>query len=123
MKCRSTAGFAHDCASSRALPEARNREGVPLAPVFPCPSDLETDLVEKRSNALVCELVTIFGVNGFAWHEVKIKVRIFDTYILLLHALEVHLDPRLNAIPEHAMTEARGVKVGPQFSIKAMQNV
>jgi hypothetical protein len=62
-------------------------------------------------------------VNGFAWHEVKIKVRVLDTYILLLRALEVHLDPRLNGIPKHAMTEASGVKVGPQFSIEAMQDV
>jgi hypothetical protein len=110
-------------ASSQALPEARKREGVPTATVFPCPSDLKTDLFEKPSNAQVCELVTIFGVNGFAWHEVKIKVRVLDTYILLLRALEVHLDPRLNGIPKHAMTEASGVKVSPQFSIKTMQNV
>jgi hypothetical protein len=62
-------------------------------------------------------------VNGFALHEVKIKVRVLDTYALLLHALEVHLDPRLNGIPKCAMTEASGVKIGPQFSIKAMQDV
>jgi hypothetical protein len=30
---------------------------------------------------LVCELVTILGVNGFALHEVKIKVRVLDTYM------------------------------------------
>jgi hypothetical protein len=102
-------------ASPRALPEARKREGVPTATVFPCPSDLKTDLVEKASNALVCELVTILGVNGFAWQEVKIKVRVLDTYILLLRALEVHLDPRLNGIPKHAMTKASGVKVGPRL--------
>jgi hypothetical protein len=62
-------------------------------------------------------------VNGFALHEVKIKVRALDTYALLLHALEAHLDPRLNGIPKRAMTEASGVKVGPQFFIKAMQHV
>jgi hypothetical protein len=62
-------------------------------------------------------------VNGFAGHEVKIKVRVQDTYILLLHALKVHLDPRLSGIPKHTMTEAAGVKVGPQFSIEAMQDV
>jgi len=77
-------------ASSKALLEARKREGVPTASVFPCPSDLKTDLFKKALNALVCELVTILGVNGFAWHEVKIKVRVLDTYILLLHALEVY---------------------------------
>ena len=68
----------------------------------PCsmPPDLKTDPFEKASNAMVCELVTILGVNGFARHEVKIKVREFDAYILLLRALEVHLDPRLNAIPK-----------------------
>ena len=108
---------------SQALPEARKREGVPTATVFPCPSDLKTDLFEKASNALVCELITILGVNGFAPHEVKIKVRVLDAYILLLRALEVHLDPRLNGIPKRAMTETSGVEVGPQFSIKAMQNV
>ena len=55
--------------------------------------------------------------------EVKIKVRVLDTYALLLRALEVHLDARLNGVPKRAMTEARGVKVGPQFSIEAMQDV
>ncbi|MGA8671001.1 MAG: hypothetical protein WB679_14050 [Terracidiphilus sp.] len=58
-------------------------------------------------NALVCELIAILGVNGFASHEVKIKVRVLDPYILLLCALKVHLDPRLNGIPKHTMTEAR----------------
>jgi len=110
-------------ASSKALLEARKREGVPTATVFPCPSDLKADLFEKPLNAQVCELITILGVHGFAWHEVKIKVRVLDNYILLLRALEVHLDPRLNGIPKRAMSETSGVKVGPQFSIKAMQNV
>jgi hypothetical protein len=96
---------------SQALPEAPKRQGVPPAAVFPCPSDLKTDLFEKASNALVCELVTIFGVNGFASHEVNIKVRVLDAYMLLLRALEVHLDPRLNRIPKRTMTEASGVKV------------
>jgi hypothetical protein len=63
------------------------------------------------SNALVYELVTIFGVTGFASPEVNIKVRVLDAYTLLLRALEVHLDPRLNKIPKRAMTEASGVKV------------
>jgi hypothetical protein len=72
---------------------------------------LKTDISEKRSNAPVCELVTIFGVNGFAPHEVNIKVRVLDAYMLVLRALEVHLDPRLNGIPERAMAEATGVKV------------
>ena len=35
--------------------EARKREGVPTATVFPCHSDLETDLFEKAPNALVCD--------------------------------------------------------------------
>jgi hypothetical protein len=56
---------------------------------------------------MVCELVTILGVNGFARHEVKIKVREFDAYILLLRALEVHLDPRLNAIPKGHVPSGR----------------
>jgi hypothetical protein len=62
-------------------------------------------------------------VNGFAWHEVKIKVHVLDTYILLFRALKVHLDPRLSGIPKHTMTEATAVKVCPQFSIQAMQDV
>jgi hypothetical protein len=62
-------------------------------------------------------------VNRFALHELKIKVRVLDTYALPLHALELHLDPRLSGIPERAMTEASGVKVGPEFSVKAMQDV
>ena len=86
-------------------------------------SDLKTDFLEKASNALVRELVTILGVNGFASHEVKIEIRVLDTYILLLRALEVHLDPRLGGIPPHAMTEASAVKVRPQFPIEAMQDV
>ncbi len=100
-------------APRRALSEARKRDGVPTATVFPRPSNLKTDISEKHSNALVCELITILGVNGFAGHEVKIKVRVLDTYILLLRAFEVHLDPRLDGIPKHAMTEASGGKVGP----------
>src|SRR5450755_3858256 len=75
------------------------------ATVFPCPSDLKTDLFEKPSNALVCELVTIFGVNGFAWHEVKIKILVLDTYILLLRALEVHLDPVERQLPGHILLD------------------
>jgi hypothetical protein len=62
-------------------------------------------------------------VNGFASHEVNIKVRVLDAHMLLLRALEAHLDPRLNRIPQHAMTEASGVKVSSQFPIKAMQYV
>jgi hypothetical protein len=54
----------------QALPEARKRESVPTATAFPCPSDLKTDLFEKALNALVSELITILGVNGFPWHEV-----------------------------------------------------
>ena len=46
-----------------------------------------------------------------------------DTYILLSRALEMHLDPTLNGIPNRAMPETGGVKVSPQFSIEAMQNV
>jgi hypothetical protein len=112
MKCRVTGAFRSQLpASSQSLPEARKREGVPTPTVFPCPSDPKTGVSEKGSNAPVRELVTIFGVNGFPWHEVKIKVRVLDAYILRLHALEVHLDPRLNGIPQHAMTEASGVKV------------
>ena len=63
-------------------------------------------------NAPVCELVTILGVNSFALHELKVKVCVLNTYMLLLRTLEVHLDPRLNGIPKRAMTEASGVKVG-----------
>src|SRR5579863_9202383 len=106
--------------SFQALAEAPKRKGVPTATVFPRPSNLETNLFEQATNALVCELVTILGVNGFALHEVKIKVRLLDTYILLLPALEVHLDPSLIGIPKRAMTEAGGVKVSSQFSVKAM---
>lgn len=50
---------------SQALPETRKREGVPTTTVFPCPSGLKTGISEKRSNAPVCELVTILGANGF----------------------------------------------------------
>lgn len=35
--------------------EARKREGIPTASVFPCRSELETDLFKKASNALVCD--------------------------------------------------------------------
>jgi hypothetical protein len=98
-------------ASSKVLPEAPKRKGVPTATIFPCPSDLKTDLFEQATNALVCEHVTIFGVNGFASHEVNIKVRVLDACMLLLRALDVHLDPRLNRIPKCAMTEAGGIKV------------
>ena len=96
-----------------ALPEARKRDGVPTVTVFPCPSNLKTGSLKKHPNTFVCELITILGVNGFAWHEVKIKFRMFDPYILVLRALEVHLDPRLDGIPKRAMTEASGVKVSP----------
>jgi hypothetical protein len=124
MKCRVTGAFRSQLpASSQALPEARKREGVPTPTVFPCPSDPKTGVSEKGSNAPVRELVTILGVNGFASHEVKIEARVLDAYMLHLRALEVHLDPRLDGIPKRTMTEASGVKVGPQFSIEAMQNV
>jgi hypothetical protein len=96
---------------SQALAEAGKREGVPTATVFPCSSDLKTDLFEQATNALVRELITIFGVNGFASNEMNIKVCALDAYMLLSRALEVHLDPRLTGIPKHAMTEASGVKV------------
>jgi|ERR1700722_763937 hypothetical protein len=97
--------------ASQALPETPKRKCVPTATVFPCSSDVKTDLFEQATNALVGELVTILGVNGFASHEVKIKVRLLDTYVLFLRALEVHLDPRLSRIPKRAMTEASGVKI------------
>src|SRR5271165_3661879 len=104
MKCTSDLRISISIdASSKALPEAGE--------------------CEKLTNAPVWELVTILGVNGFASHEVNVKARVLDSYMLLLRALEVHLDPRLNGIPQHAMTEAIGVKVGSQFSIEAMQDV
>jgi hypothetical protein len=109
--------------SSKALPEPCKREGVPTATILPCFSDLEIDLIEKASNGPICEFITILGVNGFAWDEVNIKARVLDIYILLLRALEVHLDPRLIGIPKHSMTETSDLKVGPEFSIKTMQNV
>ncbi len=46
-------------------------------------------------------------MNRFASHEVKIKFCKLDTYILLLRTLKVHLDPRLDGIPKHAMTIER----------------
>src|SRR5271166_5873856 len=123
MKCTSDLRISISIdASSNALPEAGECEGVPTATLFPCRSDLKAGVFEKLSNAPVCELVTILGVNGFASHEVNVKARV-HSYMLLLRALEVHLDPRLNGIPQHAMTEAIGVKVGSQFSIEAMQDV
>jgi len=101
----------------------RKRDRVPIAIVFPGPSDLKAGVSENGSNALVRELVTVLGMNRFASHEVKIESRVLDTYILLLRTFKVHLDSRLDGIPKHAMTEASGVKVGPQFSIKAMQDI
>src|SRR5580698_4231239 len=103
----------------RALRELRKRDRVPIATVLPSPSYLKTSVSENASNALVRELVAIFGVNRFAWHEVKIKFCVLNIYNHLLRTFKVHLDPRLDGIPKHAMTEASGVKGGPQFFIKA----
>ena len=108
---------------SQALSEARKRQGIPTVTVFPCPPGLKSALVEKASNAPVRELITILCVDGFVRHEVKIEVRVLDTYMLLSRALKVHLDPRFNGIPKHTMTKATRVKIGPQFSVKAMQDV
>ena len=89
MKCRVTGAFRSRLpASLQALQETPKREGVPTATVLPCSSDLKTDLFEQATKALVCELVTILGVNGFASHEVNVKVRVLDAYMLLLRALE-----------------------------------
>ena len=68
----------------QALPETPKREGVPTATVFPCASDLKTDLFVQATNTLLCKLVTVFGVNSFASHEVNIKVRVLDAYMLAL---------------------------------------
>ena len=103
-----------------ALPKARKRDGVPTATVFPCPCDLKPNLSEKGPDTLVRELITIFRVNGFAAHEMKIKLRVLNTYNLLVRAFEVHLDPGLDEIPKHAMTEASGVKIRPEFSVEAL---
>ena len=115
---------------SRGLPpppqspsQARKRDRVPLETVLPGSPDLKTGVFEKASNALVRELVTVLGVNRFASLEVKIKLRVLDTYILLLRTLEVHLDPRLRGIPKRAMAEATGVKGGPQFPIQTMKDI
>ena len=51
-------------ASSQALSEARKYERVPIAIVFPCPSDLKTGLPEKALNPLVCELITEATTRG-----------------------------------------------------------
>jgi hypothetical protein len=48
-----TGGFRSRCPLSQALPEACKREGVPTATVFPCSSDLKTDLFEQAANAPV----------------------------------------------------------------------
>ena len=104
----------------KRLPDTPKREGVPTTAVFPYPSDLKTDIFEKRSNVPAGELVTVLGVDGFALHELKIEVRMLDAYALLLRTLEVHLDPRLDGIPKCAMPEASEIKVRPQLSIEAM---
>jgi hypothetical protein len=96
----------------QALSEVRKRDRIPIVTVLPGPSDLKTGVSENTSNAPVRELVAVLGVNRFAWHEVKIKFRVPDTYILLSRTLEVHLDPRLDGIPKRAVAEASGVKVG-----------
>ena len=107
----------------QALSEVRKRDRVPIATVLPGSAEFKTRVAKKASNAIVCELVTVFGVNRFASAEMKIKLRVLDTYMLILRTLEVHLDPRLIGIPKHAMTESSGVEVCPQFSIKAMQDI
>jgi hypothetical protein len=110
-------------APPQSLSQARKRDRVPLPTVHPGSSDLKTGVLEKALNALVRELVTVLGVNRFASLEVKIKLRVLDTYILLLRTLEVHLDPRLRGIPKRAMAEATGVKGGPQFPIQPMKDI
>ena len=51
----------------------RKRDGVPIATIFPGPTDVKTGVSQKGSNSLVRELVTILGVNGFTPHEMEIK--------------------------------------------------
>src|SRR5271169_901628 len=119
----SRAALAWIAPAPQSLSQARKRDRVPLATVLPGSSDLKTGVFEKASNALVRELVTVLGVNRFASLEVKIKLRVLDTYILLLRTLEVHLDPRLRGIPKRAMAEATGVKGGPQFPIQSMKDI
>ena len=42
---------------------------------------------------MIRELITFLGVNGFTPDEVNLEARVLDIYVLLLRALEVHLDP------------------------------
>jgi hypothetical protein len=107
----------------QGLPKARKRNRIPVATVLPGPLDLKTGVSEGASYALVSELVTVLRVNRFPSAEVKINLRVPDAHILLSRTLEVHLDPRLDGIPKHAMTELSGVKVGSQFPVQAMQDI
>ena len=61
-------------AAITALPNKCERYGVPLSTVLPCPSDFIAGLIKKSLDGLISELVAIFSVNGFAWHEMNIKV-------------------------------------------------
>jgi hypothetical protein len=113
-KCRATDGFPsclpHHYRHHRR--HARVRVYQPRLP-FHVPFHVKIVFLEEASNTPVCELITILGVNGFAWDEMTIKVRLLVAHILLLRALDVNLDPRLSGVPEHAMTETSGIKIDP----------
>lgn len=81
-----------------ALTKMREGDCVPIATVLPAPN-LETDVSENGSNAMVREFVTILGVNALASYEMKSKPSALDTYILLLRTFKVHLDSRRDGIP------------------------
>lgn len=105
--------------------DARTREChcVPIAAVFPCACCPKPRRAQKASDARIGEFIAIFRVNGLARHKAEIEVYVLDRYILRSRALEVHLDPGFDGIPDRAMTKMRCVEVRPEFSIEAMQDV
>src|SRR6476660_6166472 len=73
----------------RSLSYSRKRNRIPSALISPSVVDTKARIFEKNADGPWCELVTVLGMDRFAFREMEINVCCRDAPTLLPHALQV----------------------------------
>lgn len=102
------------------LLEHREREGVPPERVRPRLLDPKARVIQQSAERFLSELVAALGMNGLRGCELNADLRGWNTHTLIARAFQVHLDPRLHAIPPGPMAEAAGIEVRTELSVEAI---
>jgi hypothetical protein len=99
------------------------RYGVPISRILPSVLNLEARIFQEFANSIVGEFVAVLRMDGFPLVELKIKVGGFDPDLLASHAFEMHLDPRIFAVPQSTMPKSSTIKIRIEFPVEPFENV